>query len=77
MPGENCCVVGCSTSRKTKGMGLFKLPSDKLYPTWRRDWLNEITKHRLVDKTFKAQIEKDRVHTCEKHFAVDDIEICK
>ena len=45
--------------------------------TWRWDWLNEITKHRLVDKTSKAQIEKDRVHTYEKHFAVDDIEICK
>ena len=28
-------------------------------------------------KDFKLQIECDTFHTCEKHFASEDIEICK
>ena len=27
MPGENCCVVGCGSCRRHKGIGTFKLPS--------------------------------------------------
>ena len=77
MPGENCCVVGCGTNRRTKGIGIFKLPSEKLYKEWRKCWLNELTKSRVVDQSFKNQIQKDKVYTCEKHFHQNDIEICK
>ena len=31
---------------------------------------------RDMDQSFKELIEKDRVFTCEKHFAAEDIEIC-
>ena len=27
MPGENCCVVGCGSCRRHKGLGIFKLPA--------------------------------------------------
>ena len=67
MPGENCCVVGCSTNRRTKGIGIFKLPSGKRDKEWRKKWLNEITKTRVVDKNFREQIDHDRVYTCQKH----------
>ena len=40
-------------------------------------WLKEITKYRVVDQNFRAQIEKDTVYTCEKHFKPDEIQICK
>lgn len=77
MPGANCCIVGCSTNRRTKGVGIFKLPSKKLYPNWRENWLNVVTKSRVIDKDFRLQIESDRVYTCEKHFKPEDIEVCK
>ena len=77
MPGDNCCVVNCSTSRRTKGVGIFKLPSEKINKEWRQKWLNEITKSRVVDKCFKEQLARDKVHTCERHFKDDEIEICK
>ena len=77
MPGGNCCVVGCGTSRRTKGIGIFKLPSIKTNHEWRKLWLNEVTKSRVIDKNFKEQLERDRVYTCEKHFKPEDIETCK
>ena len=77
MPGENCCVVGCGTNRRHKGVGLFKLPSKKLYSDLRDKWLQVITKYREKDKYFKEQIENDTVHVCELHFSPVDIEICK
>lgn len=44
---------------------------------WRKEWLGEITKTRDLDPNFRELIEKDRVFTCEKHFAAEDIEIFK
>ena len=38
---------------------------------------NEIKKTRDMDPDFREQIKKDRVYTCEKHFAPEDIEICE
>ena len=79
MPGDNCSVIGCGTSRRTKGVGIWKLPYPRNaeYKKWREDWLNELTKTRDRDKDFQKQIESDRVYTCEKHFDPTDIEICK
>ena len=79
MPGENCAVFGCGSCQRTKGIGIRKLPlaKDKPHSTWRKEWLGEIKKTRDMDHSFKELIEKDRVFTCEKHFAAEDIEICK
>ena len=78
MPGDNCAIVGCGTSRRTKGIGIFKLPfaKNEEYNTWPSAWLNEITKSRVTDKAFKEQITRDRVFTCEKHFLPEELETC-
>ena len=73
MPGENCCVVNCNTSRKTLGIGIFKLPSKEKRKEWRNAWLHEIIKTRVIDKSFRELIEKDRVYTCERHFKTEVI----
>ena len=79
MPGENCAVWGCGSCRRTKGIGIWKLPSAKNegHMKWRNDWLNEITKTRVIDQDFRWLIANDRVFACEKHFDPEDIEICK
>jgi hypothetical protein len=79
MPGDNCAVFGCGTSRRTKGIGIWKLPApkDEAHKKWRDEWLNEVTKTRTVDTAFRKKIENDSVYTCEKHFDHKDIEICK
>ena len=61
MPGVNCAVVGCGTSRRTKGIGIFKLPAAKndKYKRWREEWLSEITKTRVIDKAFREKILND------------------
>lgn len=77
MPGDNCSVFGCGTCRRTKGIGIWKLPSARNaeYKKWREEWLSEITKTRVIDKDFQKQIDNDKVFTCEKHFKLEDIEI--
>ena len=79
MPGDNCAIFGCGTCRRTKGIGIFKLPApkDDKHRQWRAEWLNEITKTRDINKEFRQRIENDKVYTCEKHFSLEDIEICK
>ena len=61
MLGENCAVVGCGTSRRTKGIAIFKLPAAKngKYKRWREEWLSEITKTRVIDKAFREKILND------------------
>ena len=39
--------------------------------------LDAICKTRVVDKQFKEQISRDRVFACERHFNINEIEICK
>ena len=77
MIDDNCAVVNCVTNRPTKGTEIFKLPSKKLYPICRKEWLNDIAKTRTVDGHFKNKIENDTVYTCERHFAEEDVETCK
>ncbi|KAJ8050297.1 hypothetical protein HOLleu_03441 [Holothuria leucospilota] len=79
MPGDNCAVNGCGTSRRSKGVGIFKLPAAKNqeYMRWHASWLNEITKSRVIDKEFREKIRNDRVFTCERHFRPEEVEICE
>ncbi len=79
MPANNCAVFGCGTTRRTKGVGIFKLPAAKNeeYKKWRADWLNEITKGCVVDKDFRERLESDQVFMCEKHFKPEEVEICE
>ena len=50
MPGVNCATVGCGTSRRTKGIGIFKLPAAKndKYKKWREEWSPKLRKQGLL-----------------------------
>ena len=41
---------------------------NEAYMKWRDDWLNEITKTRVIDQDSRRLIASDRVFTYEKHF---------
>ena len=79
MPGENCVVWGCGSCRRTKGLGILKLPAakDPEHKAWREEWLSEITKTREKNSEFQKLRDNDRVYTCEKHFKPDEIEMWK
>ncbi len=79
MLGDNCAFNQCRTNRRTKGIGLFKLPTarDDASKKWRQDFLNIVTKYRVEDKDFKRQLAADSLHVCEKHFLPEEINTCK
>ena len=62
MLGENCAVWGCGSCRRTKGLGIFKLPAakDEVQKKWREGWLGEITKTREKNFEFQKLIENDQ-----------------
>ena len=39
--------------------------------------MSEITKTHEIDHEFRKRIENNEVFTCEKHFDMEDFEICK
>ena len=79
MPGVNCSVYDRCSYRRTEGIGIFKVPlaKDDAHRRWRDEWLGEIKKTREMDQHFRRQINDDKIYTCDKHFDLEDIEICK
>ena len=75
MPGENCAIVGCSTSRRHKGISIFKvpLPNNELNKKWNRDLINIITKDRQLDEPLKKRIAICNLYICERHFSPEQI----
>ena len=62
MLGENCAVWGCGSCRRTKGLGIFKLPAakDEVQKKWREGWLGDITKTCEKNFEFQKLIENDQ-----------------
>lgn len=79
MPGENCSIYNCSTSRKNKGISIWKLPTpnNDFNKKWREDLISVILRDRDKDSNLKRQIDNDRLHICEKHFTTDQMYFCK
>ena len=79
MPGANCSIFGCGTSRKTSGVGIFRIPAgkDELSTRTREAWLQVITKDRVVDKSLRRQIDSGELYVCEKHFKPEEVECRK
>lgn len=77
MPGRNCEVFGCGSCRRTKGIGIWKLPKadDMKHREWRESWLGKLKKTRVIDSDFREQFKNDQVYTCEKHLSPEDFEI--
>ena len=80
MPGSNCSIFGCNTSRRHKGIAIFRLPNakkDEETAKWSKEMLSIITRDRVMDDNLKKMIEKNNVFVCEKHFREQDIYHCK
>ena len=75
MPGANCAIYGCGTTRRHwyKGIGIFKVPSveDKGKAEWQSELAGRILKDRVIDDNLKHQIESGNLYICEKHFTPD------
>ena len=73
MPGANCSIFGCPTSRKCKGIAIFKVPTgdDEYNTRWREKIVHIITKDRVIYASLKRQIEKKLLYTCELHYHKD------
>ena len=69
MPGTNCSIFGCGTSRCNTGIGIFRLPSgkDKKSQQTRDEWIKVITRNCVVDANFHRILEAGNVDLCEKH----------
>ena len=70
MPGANCSILNCNTSRKHKGISIFKVPSedDDFNKQWRENLVKIITKDRVIDASLRGQIENKTLHVCELHY---------
>ena len=80
MPGANCSIKGCSTSRRTKGISIFKIPkvSNVSQEEWRNELVNVLLRRdREIDQDLRREIKEDRLHICERHFNTDGMYPCK
>ena len=83
MPGANCSIRSCSSSRRSKGISIFNIPKKNLkfkgaeQEKWRNDMINIITRDREIDSDLRRQINEDRLHICEKHFQPVEMYYCK
>ena len=61
MAGRNCAVFGFGSCRRTKGIGIWKLPKavDAKHREWRESWLGQLKKTRVIDSDFREQIKND------------------
>jgi len=64
MPGANCAVFGCGSCRRTKGIGIWRLPvaKDEAHRKWQGEWLGEIKKTREMDQNFREQLKSNRIY---------------
>ena len=72
MPGANCSIVGCTTSRskKNKGITIFRVTrgKDEWSVDWRKRLVKAITKDRILDDNLRRQIKEQTLHICQLHF---------
>ena len=68
MPGANCAIYRCGTTRRSKyeGVGIFKVPSveDKEKAEWRSELTGQILKDRVIDDNLNHQIESGNLYIC-------------
>ena len=73
MPGANCSIYGCSTSRNTPGVAIFRITrgTDEFSKKWREALVNAVTKDRVINPSLKKQVEDMNLHICQRHFTED------
>ena len=79
MPGANCSIYGCGTSRQHTGISIFRIPAkdDDLSTKTREAWVRIVTRDREIDSSLRKQIEQRTLHICERHFQKNLIQTCK
>ena len=79
MPGANCSIYGCGTSRKHTGISIFRIPAkdDNLSKKTREAWVRLVIRDREIDSSLRKQIDQRTILICEKHFEKNLIETCK
>ena len=78
--GNICCITGChTTSRRNKGVGLFKPTNIKneYHKEWRTKIDQIILRTRTPDAKYRELVEKKKIFICEKHYQPGDIEFTK
>ena len=75
MPGYNCAIPGCSTSRAALIVALLGMPKndDEYNVNWRKNIVDMITKIQVVYASLKGQIERKSLHFCEKHYSEEKL----
>ena len=70
MPGENCSIFNCHSSKAAPGISLFRVPTkDGEYSAnWSNKIVVAITSDRVIDGNLKRQIKNRTLHTCELHY---------
>ena len=70
MPGENCSIFNCHSSRAAPGISFFRVPTkdDEYSTNWRNNIIAVITRDRVIDGNLKRQIKSRTFHTCELHY---------
>ena len=64
MPGDDCAIRGCCTSRDTPGVALLGMPKNEYNVNWRKNIVNMSTKIWVVDASLKKQIERRSLRFC-------------
>ena len=77
MPGANCSIFGCGTSRKHAGVGIFRITQgqDEKSKETRQAWIDIITKDRVVDTDLRQQIDNNSLYVCKNHFKKEEVEL--
>ena len=67
MVGANCSIFGCSCSRRTFGVAIFKIPQgdDEWNYYWRKSIISVVTKNRVIEKALIERIMKKKFSSVE------------
>ena len=69
MPGVNSAILGCNISRKTKGIAIFRVPTEngKWSNNWRENVINVATQDCVIDKILKEMIDRKNIYVYDIH----------
>ena len=73
MPGAYCSIPGCTTSRRSKGVAIFRIPTkdDDYSVNWRNKLVRIITEIREMNESLQRQIDRRTLHICELHYSLE------
>ena len=74
MPGANCVFSQCGVARHHVGVGIFKLPTQKVDVTWKKDIIQITGKYLVVEKNLRKRLKLGNAYVCDLHYKKDDIE---